>query len=165
MTKASDAPQTDSFSSQLSIQRLGDGQPYHVLENTMEVKIYDQNHKEFLRRLMLIDTGSGYNFILRSVVEDLGLDTLSVPPRTINGFARLQFTVDQRVCPKWQFSRGENVYQDFMFWVVSEIPGGSILLGNNDITRLDILLIKVGALVAVEDPEGWFQPFSSRKQD
>lgn len=43
---------------------------------------------------MLIDTGSGYNFILRSVVEELGLHILGLETRDLNCFASLQFQVD-----------------------------------------------------------------------
>ena len=93
----------------------------------MEVNIYNQYHKHFLRKFMLIDTGSGYSFNLRSVVEELGLHNLGVEPRDLNGFAGLRFQVDQVVIPKWQFSQGENIYQAFIFHVVSEIPGGSIV--------------------------------------
>ena len=157
MIKASDVPQTDRFLSEVLERRVMDGQTCYVIEKTMEVKIYDQNHKTFLRNIMLMDTGSDYNFILRSVVEGLRLDTLQIPPRDLNGFENHQFQVDHAVMPKWQFSQGENIYQEFIFYVLSEIPGGSIVLGINDITRLGIHLIKIGAaLVAAEDPEGWF---------
>ena len=38
----------------------------------MAVKNYKHHYNYFLWKLFLIDTGSGYNFILRSVVEELG---------------------------------------------------------------------------------------------
>ena len=93
----------------------------------MEVKTYNQYDKNFLRKLMSIDTGSGYNFILRSVIEELGLHILGLEARDLNCFASLQFQVDQAVTTNWQFSPGENIYHDFVFYVLSEIPGGSIV--------------------------------------
>ena len=44
----------------------------YIFGQTMAVKNYKHHYKYFLRKLLLIDTGSDFNFILRSVVEELG---------------------------------------------------------------------------------------------
>ncbi len=113
--------------------------------------------------LALIDTGSKENFILRSVVEDLELRTMRKFPMTIKTLAGHKVEVSECVQPMWKFSTSSRRHQEYPFHVVPEIPSGiDMVLGNIAREDMGIELRDNGsALIAHEDPEGSFHPFSS----
>ena len=165
VVEVSDGSETDTIPSELLEPRVMD-EHYYQIGEMMPVKIYDQSYENFLRKTMLIDTGSDYSFIASSDVKELDLDTFRVKPKKLAAFAGLSFEVDHAVVPQWQFSQGESINHTFMFYIVPEIPGGSIVLGNDGRKKLSIQFVKVGgALIAVGDPEGRFYPFLSRGLD
>ena len=108
-------------------------------------------------RIALIDTGSDENFIIGSLVEELELVTRPVRPARLTPFGP-QFVVSELARPTWQFHGDSRRYQDFDFFVITDIPGNrDMLLGNLARMELGIKLQQSGlALPVHEDYEGMF---------
>lgn len=133
------------------------GRQITQIEMKMSVKIRHRESKRLVDRTMLIDTGCDQNFISPSLVKELGLDVLRLTtPISLKGFAKNEFQVNEAVIPEWRFDEGSTMHQELTFYVLDDIPGSDIVLGNKARKDMSIHLCKVGgALVAHEVLEGW----------
>lgn len=132
-----------------------------VFEHEQSVRIWHRSGQyDKKSRILLTDTGASDNFISRSIVEELELETTPIIPTTI-AFAGQNFIVSERVQPKWQFHKGSWRHQEFSFLVISDIPDDrDMLLGNIARKELKIELRISGPLVALEDYGGLSWPSS-----
>ena len=97
------------------------------------VLVKHQNCEQYLRKVMLTDTGADDNYIRRSVVDELGL-TIIVPsnPDHHTGLDGCTFTSHGIVVPEWHFvDKPKPEQKRICFNVIGKIPNDiDILLGK-----------------------------------
>ena len=103
-------------------------------------------------RRALFDSGAGTNFILRSLVDEMGLGIHPLPDggNTYHCFDKMQFDVSDYVIPNWRLHQGQIWHQKYQFDVVEYMPDGIESLVGYD-TSNDIgvkFRVKNGTLVA-----------------
>lgn len=125
------------------------------------VRVWHKNGNEYETLVALIDTGCDENLILDSVVGKLGLDKMKTVLRPLKGINGQIVKVSELVQPCWKFEEGSRRHQEFRFFIVSNLPGPSMVLGNIAREELGIhLRIASKALIAHGDPEGSIYLFS-----
>ena len=102
------------------------------------------------RYYTLIDTGSYYNFILRSVVERLDLTIYDHGKEVTELLNDIGIQTREYVIPAWQFCQGQKQHQNFKFFIVNKIPNNfRVLVGGPTAKILNISLrAQKSALVA-----------------
>ena len=129
------------------------------------VRVWSRNGRNYKTCIVLIDTGADENFIRRSVVRELDIVIQKSP--ILLGLETLgshKFKVGEYVRPTWQFEDERKQHQNDSFSILTEMPDDiDMVLGRLASQDLDIQLFKPRrALVAYEDWQGSFYPFSSR---
>lgn len=129
------------------------------------MRIRHQGSQDYRLKRSLLDTGTLENFITRSVQEELDLPIVKLSRMYFKGFGGYRFAVEDSVQPEWYFDDGSTRRQQFIFNIVPYIPDDrDMVIGSIAMRAMDINLHKDGgALVAHEDMEGSFYPFSSRR--
>ena len=120
---------------------------------------HGDGQSKLTKRVMILDSGTYDNFILRSTVEELELEVRPRATTRIKGLGGRIVEASEFVKPKWQFGEGSIRHQEVDFLIVPEIPGGfDMVLGSIACGYLGLYFrLDPGyALVAHADHEGLF---------
>ncbi len=139
------------------LMRLGNAKHPDDKDNFVHrVRIWDHRQQEHFPYLtLLFDTGSEDNFILSSVVKELGLErrNLSVSGGPLfRGLNHQAIFADEYVVPEWRVEDGRIRFHDIKFVVVDKIrPGVHMLVGEEFIKQYDVLKFDRSVLVIQRD--------------
>ena len=102
---------------------FGNREPHDIFEPEQWLVMKHRNGRVAEHYYSLFDTGSYYNFIVRSVVERLDLDIYvhnqDVTSELIGG---IEVHTRQYVKPTWRLHEGQKKHQNFEFFIVDKLP-------------------------------------------